>query len=457
MKLKQITQLLIAVFSLVAFGSCNDSTTYTSGTASANAQLYSLSLTAIPMTKADTANFPVLAKTKFSVDQFRSLIYNPDSLPYKTRLTKYLPKFTYENPSKIEIVYPKLPEDSIVEWSTSDSVDFSLYPRIRVFAEDGISKRDYTVEIRIHKVDPDSLMWNNVTTAFELPVDIRNQKTILVGNTFHTFSINKDNKFYLYKTDKGSTSPTWAENTPTVIPANVKLESITYFNSKFYAVDGSENSYSSIDGITWEAKKTGVRSILGVLPEKEAAKDSLLLILKESGKYVFAKTLDMQTLKVVAKISYNNESNEVPSGFPTEGLTSVTNYDRTNLGRNMLAVTASNTTSNLTWSLRSGEDQLEVANNQKNTLFDPAQGISTFLYDGYIYTLTKNLFYKTESFGYKWIEASIKEVLYPEMPKASGQSVVVDSDNYIWIFGGIDSSNSPVRQVWKGRINRLAR
>jgi hypothetical protein len=454
MKLKQITQLLFVAFSIVALGSCNDNPTYITGTASANAQIYSFSLTAKATNAIDSANFPVLATTRFSIDQFRLLIYNPDSLPYKTRLTEYLPRFTYDNPSKVEVIYPMSLNDSIVEWTTSDSIDFSLYPKIRVTAQDGVTKMDYTIDIRIHQVDPDSLMWTNVTASFELPATIRQQKTFLVGNAFYAFSIGNDNAFYLDTISKSATSPDWKRLIPSVIPASVKLESITRFNGRFYAVDGSDNSYSSADGVTWEAKSTGVRSILGVLPAIDATKDSLLVITDQN---VFAKTLDMQALKVVDRISFNTTSNEVPPGFPAEGFTSVTNYDRSMRGRNILAVTAANLSSNLTWSLRQGEGRLEVASNQVNLVFTPAVGICTFLYNEYIYALTANVLYRTNSFGSLWVEASAKEVLYPEMPKASGQSVIVDSDNYIWIFGGTSSSGTPVRQVWKGRINRLAR
>jgi urocanate hydratase len=228
-------------------------------------------------------------------------------------------------------------------------------------------------------------------------------------------------------------------------------------------VDADEKAYSSTDGVAWQVQvsNSNVQSILGVLPGKEAAKDSLLVVTKRLGKDVFAKTSDMQSLQIVENISYSKESNEVPAGFPVQGFTSVTNYDRSNLNRNILAVTAALSSSNLTWSLRQGDGQLEVeSNNQRNIPFDPSEGVRAFLYDGYIYALTKNLFYKTSGFGFKWVAASTKEKFIPGM-SSSKQSIIVDSDNYIWIFGGIDTSTEasgfPVRQVWKGRINRLAR
>ncbi|MFV0537124.1 MAG: DUF6242 domain-containing protein [Dysgonomonas sp.] len=465
MKLKQITKLLFVVFSAVTLASCNDnSTTYVTEDASANAQIYSFSLAATltDLKGLDSLNLSKLPTTRFSIDQFRSLIYNSDSLPYKTRLTKYMATLTYESPYKIEILYPN---DSVVTWSTTDSIDFSLRPRIKVTPANGndADARTYTVDIRIHKVDPDSLMWTNMTSSFELPSAIKQQRTLLVGSVFHTFAIDiNDGKFYLYKINKSAmSSSSWTKQSVTVIPATVKLESITSFNGVFYAVDADTKAYSSTDGAVWQVSNSNISNILGVLPGKEAAKDSLLVVTKRLGKSVFAKTTDMQSLQIVEKISYDSESNEVPVDFPaTTGFTSVTSYDRGNLNRNILAVTAANSSSNLTWSVRQGDGQLEVESNQKNTLFNPSEGLRTFLYDGYVYALTKDLLYKTSSFGSKWVAASTKEKFIPGM-SSSSQSIIVDSDNYIWIFGGIDTSienfGSPVRQVWKGRINHLAR
>lgn len=463
MKLKQITKLLFAAFSVVILGSCNESnTTYIDESASANAQIYSLTLAAIPTTSLDTVNFKSLANTRFAIDQLRALIYNPDSLPYKTRLTKYLPTFKFDNPSKIEVLYPK---DSVVSWTSADSIDFSLHPQIRVIPANGnaANSRTYNIDIRIHKVDPDSLVWTNMTASHILPNTTEEQKTLLIGSMFYTFSIDYNNTFNLYTLDKSATAPNWTKSTTTGIPNSVKLGSITYFNNTFYAVDASENSYVSTNGVSWSQKNSNIHSILGVLPSRTSSTDSLLLVVKDAGKYVFAKTFDMQNIFIVNKLSSDVDSNEIPVGFPSEGFTSVTTYEKYNLNVNdLLAVTAgvdfNNKETNLTWSFREGTGRLEVVSNQSNNTFASVSGISTFVYNGYIYALTNNLFYTTTSLGAYWTKGSLKQVLYPEMPKASAQNVIVDEDNYIWIFGGVfDSNKAIVRQVWRGRINSLAR
>lgn len=458
MKLKQISQLLIfTFFSIVTLGSCNDdSTTTTTVGASADAQIYSFKVAAIPTNAIDSANYPIMAKTAFSIDQFRALIYNPDSLPYKTRLKKFATTLKYSSSgiNKLQLVYP----DSIAEWNGTDSVDFSLNPKILVTAANGTNTREYTINIRIHKVDPDSLNWNSIGTQ---PATVGKQKTLLKDNTFYTFSVDTDNKLSLYKADK-SNSLTWNKHPISTGPSasNILLESITLFNNTFYVIDGNKQSYSSIDGITWTPQNNTIKAIYGVLPTDDAAKDSLLVATEVDGKYYFAKTLDMKTLKVVTTLGNNPFTNEISDDFLISGFSSVTLFNKNNLNSNLLTVTGGKTLSgkqsNLTWSLRAGDNKLELISNQANSTFAVNPGISCFFYDNYLYALTKNVLYKTNSVGSVWTVAPTKESIDSKMTKASGQSIIVDSENYIWIFGGIsDSGSAPVRQIWRGRINRL--
>ncbi|MDR2949777.1 MAG: DUF6242 domain-containing protein [Prevotella sp.] len=457
MKLKQVIRLLfLSIFSVAILSSCNnDDNEYTATGLSADAQIYSFKVSAIPVTSVDSVNYPIMAKAMFSIDQMKALIYNQDSLPYKTALKKFATTLTYSNsssPSKLQLIYP----DSVADWNGSDSIDFSLKPKIKVTAANGTNTREYTIDIRIHKVDPDTLTWKSAGTQ---PSTIGKQRTILKENTFYTFTI-ENGSFSLYTADKSNVS-VWTKQTMiSTLPATVILDNITLFNNTFYAVDAAKKSYSSTDGVTWNARNTNVYSIIGVLPAATEAKDLLLVVTENAGKYYFAKTSDMNTLEVVENLSYNPLSNEVPVNFPVTGFSSVTIYDRSNLNNNLLVTTGgklfSNAQTNLSWTIREGENKLEIMPTQENFAFTANVGISSFLYDGYMYALTKNVLYKSSSLGYKWVAASAKEPVDSKMPKASGQSIVIDDENYIWVFGGVsDAGSTPVREIWKGRLNKL--
>lgn len=455
MKLKQVIRLLfLSIFTVTVLSSCNSDNEYVVTGLSSDSQIYSFSVAAIAVTPIDSVNYPIMAKTRFSIDQLKTLIYNVDSLPYKTELKKFAATITYSSstPSKLQLVYP----DSISDWNGSDSIDFSLKPKIRVTSASGANPIEYTIDIRIHKIDPDTLTWNKVGTQ---PSTVGKQKTLLKGDTFYTFTIDNGN-FALYTASKSNVS-SWEKKTMvSTLPSTVILDNITLFNGTFYAVDADKKSYSSTDGVTWNPRKTAVYSILGVLPAETEAKDSLLVIVEDANKYYFAKTLDMTTLSVVKNISYDPLSNVVPQNFPATGFSSVTIYDRSNLNNNILALTGgklfSGTQTNLGWTVHAGNNKLEIMPTQENFTFAANVGISTFWYDNYIYALTKNILYKTSSVGYKWAAASTKESLDSKMPKAYGQSIIVDDENYIWVFGGIsDTGATPVKEIWKGRLNKL--
>lgn len=452
MKLKQITKLLFAILIVYGLSSCNsDSTDYTATSASSDAQIYSFKISAKPYTKEDTINYPIMANTRFSIDQFKASIYNTDSLPYKTTLRNVYASvgFGSSSPSKLQVIYP----DSIVDWNGTDSLDFSTVPKIKVTAADGSASIEYSIDVRIHKVDPDTLTWSEIKTL-EQASSIKKQKTLLIDNkTFYTFSIDTDNKLYLHSADKATAyKPRVAISG---LDANkIRLESITYFNNQFYAVDTDNKAYSADkNGLVWNKKQDNIVNIVGILPATNSANDILLVIAKSADDLYLARTSDMNNLVY--------EKNPINENFPTVDFTSATNYDRTNINSSILAVTGgedqNNTISNLTWSVQLDDNNaIRVISNQRHSVFAGTKGIVTFLYDSYLYALVNNQFYKSASYGSKWTTAPNKEILDSKIPKASQQSVIVDEDNYIWIFGGIkDTGGASVQSVWRGRLNRL--
>lgn len=452
MKLKQITKLLFAILIVYGLSSCNsDSTDYTATSASSDAQIYSFKISAKPYTKEDTINYPIMANTRFSIDQFKASIYNTDSLPYKTTLRNVYASvgFGSSSPSKLQVIYP----DSIVDWNGTDSLDFSTVPKIKVTAADGSASIEYSIDVRIHKVDPDTLTWSEIKTL-EQASSIKKQKTLLIDNkTFYTFSIDTDNKLYLHSADKATAyKPRVAISG---LDANkIRLESITYFNNQFYAVDTDNKAYSADkNGLVWNKNQDNIVNIVGILPATNSANDILLVIAKSADDLYLARTSDMNNLVY--------EKNPINENFPTVDFTSATNYDRTNINSSILAVTGgkdqNNTISNLTWSVQLDDNNaIRVISNQRHSVFAGTKGIVTFLYDSYLYALVNNQFYKSASYGSKWTTAPNKEVLDSKIPKASQQSVIVDEDNYIWIFGGIkDTGGASVQSVWRGRLNKL--
>lgn len=106
---------------------------------------------------------PGISDAEFAIDSDNGLIVNSDSLPYACNLKRLYPVITfYEQPYSISI-------DGEV-WNETDSLDFS-YPRtLTIVSGDGQNRRDYTVKVLKHQVDPDLFVWKSHAG---LPIDFR--------------------------------------------------------------------------------------------------------------------------------------------------------------------------------------------------------------------------------------------------------------------------------------------
>lgn len=452
MKINHIPKLFIAVISALSLLSCNDNNSdYNYSTPSSDAQIYSFSIAAIPNNAIDSINYPIMAKTLFTIDQSRDFIYNHDSLPYGTEIGRFATtlRFGPNSPSYVQVIYPN---DSITIWNSSDSIDYRLNPKLRVFAQNG-TPREYSIDIRVHQVDPDTIIWTNTNsdgTSLNLPNGVGLLKTILSNNKFYCYSINAGT-ISLYTTNRNTVS--WTKETSlNGLNSSIIIESIVLYNNTFYAADINGNVYKSADGINWNnLGNKNVVNILGIVPTDSQTTGVLMLLTKNSGDYYISETTDMNTITPLEKV--NNE-------FPVQGkFTSATRYNPTDSDRNILVIEggldASNSLNKMAWMFKNSSKGVQITSSIINSDFEVKEGLRIFPYNNLLYALTGNQLF-TSSWGHQWVEASSKQTLNSNIPKASAQSIVVDEDNYIWILGGLLENNSTyTNEVWKGRLNKI--
>lgn len=455
MNLQQVFRLsFISIFAII-LSSCGDSDDYVTTSSSADAQIYGFKLNCIANTSADSINYPIMAKTKFVIDQFSQSIYNPDSLPYGTTLKKFATTiaFNASGVSQVKLQY----KDSISIWSSSsDSIDFSIpsYPKFIITAPSG-KQTTYTVDIRVHQIDPDLLVWENVSNSglIKQPTTIAKEKTLLKDNNFHTFSLDTDGKLYLHKAVKGATYTQRTALSGLPEAGKFDLQSIILFNDTFFAVDSDKKGYISEDGVNWTKKSSNIKSVLGILPTKKEETDILLIITEKEGKYSLATTTNFEEIETVRELNETEEKQ-----LPVSGFSSANNFDRKNTDKNLLMLTGgtSSTGAKLkqTWLVQLANDNTVRLIPGSEYSFSSGNGTASFVYNNYLYAITAVNLYRSISYGSRWGIAPDSEALNLNMPKASNRSVIVDEDNYIWVFGGIQS-NAPIHEVWRGRLNKL--
>ena len=86
----------------------------------------------------------------FTIDQERNTIYNQDSLPLGTNLSSVKPQtFTVSGVARLV----SLLNQSDTVFSTTTAVDLTKTRTLHVYGLDGVSRRNYTLEVRVHRED----------------------------------------------------------------------------------------------------------------------------------------------------------------------------------------------------------------------------------------------------------------------------------------------------------------
>ena len=153
-----------------------DTTEYNTDTAIAsfklatvNRYVHTTSSTGADSVYKSTLSDPVV----FTIDQQQYKIYNTDSLPSDVDLKHILATVTSKNSGVVVLNYPTTAgADSLVYYSSTDSIDFESLKDLRVFAQDGSAYRSYEVKINVHKAQTGKMIWEQKTAA-DLPVDTK--------------------------------------------------------------------------------------------------------------------------------------------------------------------------------------------------------------------------------------------------------------------------------------------
>lgn len=460
MNTKYIAYFIIALTVIISSVSCNDdnTTTYVETTPSRNALITSFSVVGTPADAIDSITYPVLETTKFVIDHRKEIIYNPDSLAYRTKLGKFKATISLsESTSSIDLDYG----DTIFTWNSAegDSIDFSKRLTLKVTPPAGSGyTKSYEVKFNIHQYDPDTLNWervNSLPVAANVPL-----KAIAAGDNIVVYAL-VGSKVNAYTSSINNVS--WA-TTATALPQNTILTSITVFGENIYAVAKDGKSYKALikDPASWSVVSNGknIHNILGILPTATESEDQLLVAVKENEKYRFGKTKDMATITMVTEIpGFAEAILPTDEGFPSHDFSSATNYDRIKLKENFLVLSGG-----VDFSAKNTADIWLISLNQKNILelsplhygasnkpFKVAEDFKAFIYDEKLYAATGDTLY-TSRWGMKWEKAVQKQQFVSSIKTAKNQSIVIDRENYIWIVGSKDQAG----RVWKGRLNRVA-
>lgn len=371
----------------------------------------------------------------FTIDQANKRIYNVDSLPFRadTIIDKTLIKtLTYMGAISLG--------DSTFNYTT-DSIDLSETMKtplkLKVWAPDGAHTKEYSIEVRVHQQDPDSLVWNKMNDSFSAGVVTGKQKSVILNDILFVYA-----SYNTAYTTLLSDGHTWSKIAVTGLPDNAKISSILSSNKKLYIATATGEVFYSENGNAWQKQ------------EALSERNVVTLITNFSGA-IAGIIQDGTTRKFCVsnkEITNWEIGNEVPSGFPEEEISSTVYTTSTGLEQSFLMGKQTGATQTTPWFSLDGKSW-EEASTASDYYCPPMSNPSIIRYNDKFYAFGGDFssFYLSKE-GLVWNKIK-KKVLFPTgFSGREDYSMVVDQNNFIWI---IWSKGLKQDEVWRGRINRL--
>lgn len=453
MKLRVLNIFIGLFIAACTISSCLDSD-YTEYEYSSNASITAFSITDSIVTyypsvvngKDTTISKGVVgAEYPFVINQHEGLIYNADSLPVGTDISKVVVNMTHDGYA----VYIATETDTL--WSEEDSLNFESPVLFKILAQDGSFGRTYTTKINVHQQDPDEFTWTKMAGNFNST--IQKQKAIYANGNIYVFAEQESQVAMTMTTD----GKAWTELTSINIPAKADYTSALAWGNQLYIL--ADNSlYTSVDGLLWNKVETSQK--FATLTANYYSATSQKMIGSDTENYYIESTDGIHW----------NRYETIPENFPTSNVSFVSYSLDTNEAINRLVLIGDNgvssDTTNIVWSQLQDETVWNDFQSPTDTKACPKlENMSLIRYNEMLYAFggtgqhqgaieAFSTFYQSKDNGITWTTAN-KKMTFPEefgtlYEQAKGNySCIVDNQQFIWIMW------SQTGEVWRGRINKL--
>ncbi len=428
----------------------------------------------------------------FTIDLNRGLIYNADSLPKGTDVSALVANIKFDGVSKAVLrVEKENPEENYsfnYLANPSDTIDFTGKVSLEVTSGSGLSVKNYSLKVNVHKLVPDSLYWSAPFAVRALPcgkdITVEAQKSIYYKGMVYSW-ISAEGTTTLY-TAENPYATNWNEQALS-LSFTPNLNSIQATNEALYMLSTEGELYRSEDGVAWSATGSSFYSLQG------AWKSLLVGVILDNGVYKHDYYPRPEGYTPVA----------VADNFPITGsssmVTFVSSYDLDNPQSIMVGGrTQHNVLTGATWGY-DGEAWAELSGSVQ-----PCEGALLFPY----FAFSTNEYWETTEYsawmviggrgedglnnsvylsinnGNTW-EANPALLVMPAYikPRAFASVMVVESDyvaqpkgwkmmpatprmqqvtranDYkipsIYVFGGENASGKIYNEIWRGTIGRL--
>ncbi len=455
MKIKQLFRLSIFAILVLMFA-CNTEDTAT--TLSSDAEITAFSL---------TANGSVMTHLNlvfFTIDQQKGEIYNADSLPAGTEFTSLLAGITFNSASKATIHYQS--GDSL-SYSSTDSIDFTHPFTIKVVAYDGVTKKEYEVRLNVHRQEPDSMQWNLLTSNV-WNFGYNSSKTVHLNGKFLTFFENSLS-YSLFSSPENS-GIQWNSESLNGFPADANISTMSAFNGAIYMTTDDSQLFKSTDGQNWTiaTSETGFVTLLGVLKDNTGS-ERLIAEMNSNNEYFLAYSTNGSAFEKCSEALLSKHR------FPISDFATITGPGNKSNKLSIIGGVDSDGTILSSvhqmymdkYGFHYGFDinnsyDVEGKDLEGYKGFAKRKGAMAYYYNGKMLvssgntndTIYNDVFTSIDN-GVSWQRQDSLINLPLDLRPRANASTYIDGNNFVWIFGGKGDGGVLLKEVWKGRINRL--
>lgn len=264
--------------------------------------------------QADLRVMKNLDSVFFSIDLEHGVVFNADSLPKGTNVTKLIPKITYPNTVKSATIEMSggSHREGTVDYikNPTDTIDFTGSVKLTLSAGDNLSKT-YTLKVNVHNEDPDTLYWDRLATM-NLPSRMDNpkaQKSVETRQGIITIIQENDGSYTLAFTSDIFMGD-WSKQALS-LGFTPNLETLRAgADGTLYMLSTSGDLMNSADGTSWEKLAGGWNYIIG-----------------NFGDILLGTKLNGTQLTQTSWPSGAAPEIEMPEGFPLNGTTTPVEFN----------------------------------------------------------------------------------------------------------------------------------
>lgn len=379
----------------------------------------------------------------FTIDQLTSEVFNVDSLPFGTDVSKLVVNLSVKG---VAGIYNDSTE-TYEYFESTDSLDFTKPRKFRVYSADAQYERDYTITVNVHQVEPELMAWEK----FCAPENFVPESAVEYGGVMKLFGTLADGSLAVASTSLDG-EPSWETVALCDLPVAADLSNVQLFAGSLYVAAEGE-LYSSVDAVNWAVAPQGVGA------------EAIVAVSDADGKIWIA---GQQGVKYSTNGVDFHDSEDLPDRFPLYGL-SLASYPLVhngNITRYMLVgyATPEKDGDVYVWSRLSTEDKWERYDNGNGFGCPGLNNLSVVRYDNFLYAFGGSgvvsgigvnafeTFFVSKDNGIVW---KASNDFYKRLPgelagDESQFAATVDSGNRLWIVNSGDKAC-----VWRGMVNRL--